>query len=136
MRSFYEILGVTEESTQDQIKTAYHDLLRKSHPDKGNDQTDITVQLVALIGKTLRDRGSREHYDKWLREQRLRASRGTIVESIEVSEEEIDHLVEYCRCGDEYDIDREQLLQVVDIGVFECPSCSLCLQVTRKNTSQ
>ncbi|GMR47989.1 hypothetical protein PMAYCL1PPCAC_18184 [Pristionchus mayeri] len=132
MRSFYEILGVEENSSQEEIKIAYHDLLRKSHPDKGNDQAEATIQLVAVIGKTLRDKTNRDNYDRWLREQRLRAARGTIVESIEVRQEEIHHLVEYCRCGDEYDIDREQLLQVVDIGVFECPSCSLCLQVLRK----
>ncbi|KAF8371642.1 hypothetical protein PRIPAC_78071 [Pristionchus pacificus] len=65
MLSFYEILGVKENCSVEEIKAAYHKLLIKNHPDKGIDKADITIQLVALIGKTLKDGFRREHYDRY-----------------------------------------------------------------------
>ena len=42
MRSYYEILSVSEDSNLETIKSAYHNLLRRVHPDK-SDNADTTV---------------------------------------------------------------------------------------------
>jgi len=39
-KDYYEILGVTKESSQDEIKKAYRDLTKKWHPDRNQDNPD------------------------------------------------------------------------------------------------
>ena len=36
--NYYDILGVTETATQDDIKKAYRKLAKENHPDKGGDE--------------------------------------------------------------------------------------------------
>ncbi|VDM78107.1 unnamed protein product [Strongylus vulgaris] len=86
------------------------------------------------------DSAKRREYDHWLREQNYRKNKGTIAERIEISEDDTEPIVEPCRCGDNYEISLEeldmlQIQKIVDIGVFECCSCSLCLEVVKARPS-
>ena len=38
MKNYYEILGVTFDATQDEIKKAYRDMMKKYHPDKHTEE--------------------------------------------------------------------------------------------------
>ncbi|VDM79198.1 unnamed protein product [Strongylus vulgaris] len=105
---------------------------------------------------TIQDSAKRREYDHWLREQNYRRNKGTIAERIEISEDDTEPIVEPCRCGDNYEISLEevrkhliaiaeqpmriqldmlQIQKIVDIGVFECCSCSLCLEVVKARPS-
>ena len=61
-KSFYDILGVSKNATQDEIKKAYRELCKKYHPDKhGGDDTKIKEVNEAYA--TIGDPEKRKQYD-------------------------------------------------------------------------
>uniref|UniRef100_A0A183GNQ0 J domain-containing protein n=1 Tax=Heligmosomoides polygyrus TaxID=6339 RepID=A0A183GNQ0_HELPZ len=158
MRSFYDILEVSACASADEVKRAYFDYLRRIHPDKSAalGEGEDTVAFATYIWRTLKDTAKRREYDCWLREQRYRETKGTVAERIEIDYHDSDPIAIPCRCGDKYDITSEevrslsrgtmmfysgpkvllaQIQKVVDVGIFECGSCSLCLEVVKTGMS-
>lgn len=70
MRNYYELLGISINATEQEIKEAYHKQARKYHPDNnpGQDTTDI-MQELTLAYNTLRITSSRRQYDATLKHQ-------------------------------------------------------------------
>nr|CAI5851435.1 unnamed protein product [Callosobruchus analis] len=76
MKCHYEVLDVSREATDSEIKTAYRKLALKWHPDKNLDNPDYAkeqFQLVQQAYEVLSDRQERAWYDNH-REQILRGS--------------------------------------------------------------
>jgi DnaJ-class molecular chaperone len=63
--NFYNILGVSENSSKDDIKKAYRKLQMKYHPDKnpGNQEANDMTQKINEAYETLGDEHKREEYD-------------------------------------------------------------------------
>jgi molecular chaperone DnaJ len=61
LENFYEILGVTESATQDEIKRAYRKLAVEHHPDKGGNEE--TFKKISEAYDTLGDEDKRRQYD-------------------------------------------------------------------------
>jgi DnaJ-class molecular chaperone len=61
MENYYEILGVSKESTDSEIKKAYRTLSLKHHPDRGGDGTQF--QKISNAYETLSDSNKRRQYD-------------------------------------------------------------------------
>lgn len=63
--SFYNILGVSEKSTKEEIKKAYRTLSMKHHPDKNLSNPNATqiFQKITEAYETLGDEKKREEYD-------------------------------------------------------------------------
>ena len=59
---FYEVLGVSPDASEDEIKTAYRELCRKYHPDKGGDEEKF--KAVSEAYETLGDAARRALYDQ------------------------------------------------------------------------
>ena len=59
----YDVLGVDVGSDQSSIKTAYRNLSRRHHPDKGGDPASF--HRVSLAYRSLTDDDSRENYEKY-----------------------------------------------------------------------
>ncbi|WP_107951141.1 J domain-containing protein [Lysinibacillus parviboronicapiens] len=76
MKNHYEILGVSRQATQDQIKLAYRKLSKKHHPDVsgGNKESEKIFLEVQEAYKVLKDTDSREAYDARLDDVRQDAS--------------------------------------------------------------
>ena len=70
MRNYYELLGISINATEQEIKEAYHKQARKYHPDNnpGQDTTEM-MQELTLAYNTLRNTSSRRQYDATLNHQ-------------------------------------------------------------------
>ena len=58
---YYQILGVNENASQDDIKKAYKKLAMKNHPDRGGDTKKF--QEISQAHDTLSDTQKRQQYD-------------------------------------------------------------------------
>lgn len=135
MKSFYDIIEIDEIATFDDVKKAYFRFLRKEHPDKNPEKFGSNTEVLKAVAQIWEQvKVNRPIYDSWLREQRLRETQGTIGETIELEYGERD-VDEYCRCGAEFNLTPEEIDQILDTGIFECSSCSLCLEIRRSSTT-
>lgn len=60
-RDYYEVLGVSKDANEDEIKKAYRKLAMQHHPDKGGDEDKFKEAAEAY--EVLSDIGKREKYD-------------------------------------------------------------------------
>ena len=74
IKSYYDILGVSQSASVDEIRRAYRKVIREFHPDlnpdKGAAQRRSREMNAAL--ETLTDQAKRERYDKQLERHRRR----------------------------------------------------------------
>ena len=61
MEDFYQILGVNETASQDEIKKAYRKLAVEHHPDKGGDENKF--KKISEAYDTIGDENKRSQYD-------------------------------------------------------------------------
>jgi curved DNA-binding protein CbpA len=74
-KTHYEVLGISEGATQDEIKKRYREMARKYHPDVARDK-EMATQIFSLITeayKTLSDQDARKTYDAELSLKKRRA---------------------------------------------------------------
>ena len=75
MKNYYKILGVTQDSTQEEIKKAYRRLAKKYHPDRNND--DSAAEIFKDINEAyevLGDEAKRRQYDSFTFNSHARTS--------------------------------------------------------------
>lgn len=60
--SYYKVLNVKEDATQEEIKRSFLDLAKKHHPDVGTISEDQFIKIKKAYD-TLRDPDSRKRYD-------------------------------------------------------------------------
>lgn len=66
--SFYDVLGVPKNATNDDIKRGYRKMALKYHPDKVRDQSQQATEVFQRIKfafETLSDDNKRAVYDEW-----------------------------------------------------------------------
>jgi len=61
MKNYYDILGVNEDASADQIKNAFKDIAKKEHPDRGGNEDKFKEANEAY--ETLKDVKKRQEYD-------------------------------------------------------------------------
>jgi DnaJ-class molecular chaperone len=66
MVSYYQVLGVDEDSSQDNIKLAYRERMKAHHTDRHGQSDDPIVRLIAEAYRVLGNTAEREQYNKRL----------------------------------------------------------------------
>ena len=61
MKDYYDILGVSEDASNEQIKKAFKDIAKKEHPDRGGNETRFKEANEAY--DTLKNSQKRHDYD-------------------------------------------------------------------------
>ncbi|CAI9113607.1 OLC1v1014240C1 [Oldenlandia corymbosa var. corymbosa] len=123
-RTYYDILGVREDASFDEIRSAYRSSVLSSHPDKllqesellnsshGSGNKFIEVQQAWKILSNPRDRGMYDIELQKLRDQALTCDDVRLEDfSIEESDDSLE-LSYSCRCGDYFVIDSSELMEV------------------------
>jgi molecular chaperone DnaJ len=66
-RDYYEVLGVSKDATEDELKKAYRKLAIKYHPDKnpGDKSAEEKFKEAAEAYDVLRDKDKRARYDQF-----------------------------------------------------------------------
>lgn len=67
----YQILGITQEASQTEVKLAYRNLVKQYHPDSQNSEADHNkIVSINAAYEILGDPQRRRNYDRQLRQQR------------------------------------------------------------------
>ncbi|NJL06344.1 MAG: DnaJ domain-containing protein, partial [Chloroflexaceae bacterium] len=68
-RNYYEILGVTQDTTVEQLKKSYRQLARRYHPDlnPGDKAAEETFKAISEAYEILSDEDKRFQYDQYKR---------------------------------------------------------------------
>lgn len=130
MKTYYEILESSTESSTEELKSNYRRLILQHHPDKNNDSPQGNEIIEAW--NTLRDVTKRKLYDAEIFQNQIHQSYN-VFGKFTVSE-----LTEpqRCRCSGEYCLDDESRTELLTSStdeelLIECSECSLVIQVTR-----
>ena len=63
MKKYYEILGISKDASETEIKKAYRQLALKYHPDKSESGSDKKFKEITEAYSVLSDKSKREEYD-------------------------------------------------------------------------
>jgi len=65
--NYYEILEVTRDATQEEIKKKFRELAKKTHPDKTKENSEEEMVELNKAYEVLSDKERREKYDRYLK---------------------------------------------------------------------
>ncbi len=65
--NYYEIIGVKNDATPEEIKKKFRELAKKTHPDKTKEDSEKEMAEINKAYGILSDKESREKYDRYFR---------------------------------------------------------------------
>jgi molecular chaperone DnaJ len=64
--NYYDVIGVSKDSTPDEIKKKFRELAKKTHPDKTKEDSEDKMAELNKAYEVLSDKELREKYDRYL----------------------------------------------------------------------
>lgn len=135
---YYEILQVTDQATQEEIKKSYQQLVLKHHPDKStsHDKGLDTFLRIDEAYKILKDPLTRKEYDSRRFQESSRCQmivHDTVAKRDFAFDETNEVHYHVCKCGGWYILDEENPDEKEYI--ICCDECSLVIKVVDNKSS-
>ena len=67
LTNYYDVLGVANDATQEEIKSSFRELAKKTHPDRTKKNSEEEMAALNKAYEVLSDEESRQTYDKYLK---------------------------------------------------------------------
>ncbi|XP_011159683.1 dnaJ homolog subfamily C member 24 [Solenopsis invicta] len=135
--NYYVVLGCGENSTQEEIKRAYHRRVLQFHPDKNNAADIQKYHDVNEAWRLLGNPSSRKRYDAACKQEQLEGKDSLVYARIspdDLQESALEGTLFYrCKCGENYFVEREDLRENIELEVM-CDGCTLFIIVERRST--
>jgi diphthamide biosynthesis protein 4 len=121
--SYYDLLDVKQEATDDQIKQAYRRALLVNHPDKSKGAAQHHLSELREAFQILISAEDRSEYDRILQTSRNKTAKRPLLSiSLDDFTEDQDTWSYKCRCGNKFTVTYAELEQ--DVHILECNGCS------------
>ena len=65
--NYYEVIGVSNDATQEEIKKKFRELAKKTHPDRTKEDSEEEMAELNKAYEVLSDKERRERYDRYLK---------------------------------------------------------------------
>lgn len=131
--TYYTILGLNQDATDEEIKSKYQQLIKLYHPDKNNSNSSEEFIKIKDAWLVLRDEKTRKEYDSNLLQNELHENSLIYVELNECEINFVNDTYKHpCRCGQYFIIDKEFHLFKSEMGedyLMECIECSNCISI-------
>lgn len=127
---FYQVLGLTQDSNDLQVRTAYKRLLLASHPDKEGGSAEA-VHLVNSAYSALKSAEERKEYQRMREKEEERTKNHNPLMGQEVQQGVDKDEVECMQCGEVNEISLEMQSILAEEGqlLLECMSCNQQIDV-------
>ena len=67
MPNYYDVIGVSNDATPEEIKKNFREIAKKIHPDKTKEDSEEEMAELNKAYEVLSDKESREKYDKYFK---------------------------------------------------------------------
>lgn len=134
---FYDVLQVSQNASQDDIRKSYQQLILRHHPDK-NEEKSESLHIFLKIDqayKVLKNPVTRKEYDSKRFQQTARCQmiiHDTIARQDFLFDESNKVFYSVCKCGGWYILEEEGS-SLEDEFIICCDECSLVIKVLNKN---
>ena len=65
--NYYDVLGISKDATQAEIKNKFRELAKKTHPDKTKENSEEEMAVINKAYEVLSDEKRRKKYDQYLK---------------------------------------------------------------------
>ncbi|XP_011314215.1 dnaJ homolog subfamily C member 24-like [Fopius arisanus] len=129
---YYKVLQCSRDSSQDEIKRAYHRLALIHHPDKNSANSEKFLEIEEAW-RILSQPNSRRKYDAECRQAELESENILIHERISLKDlkTEDQKLSFPCRCGNNYLINKDDFNNDDETVYIPCQECTFFIAIDR-----
>ncbi|XP_050505992.1 dnaJ homolog subfamily C member 24-like [Diabrotica virgifera virgifera] len=129
---YYAVLQCNQNSTLEELKQSYRNLIKKFHPDKqsqtGSSGSEQLFILIDKAYKTLSDTKLRKEYDAQLTENNFNENSLIYAELNKSDLKFVDEVCYFpCRCGQNIEISADVLQE--EECLVECSECTNCILI-------
>ena len=123
----YEILGIEQNASQEEIRKAYLRAAAIWHPDKcDKEESHEMFQKISKAYEILSNEDNRRHHNN-LFGNKFSNHRSEVFSISDFTESSKDVFSKECRCGESYEITLKDISE--GYTVISCAGCSLSIQI-------